>query len=50
MFKMNIISIRKHFADSYVVNDVACMCRSVITRGHTIFMTRCYPLNNSDVT
>ena len=31
-FKMNIISIRKRIADTDVVNDVTCICQSVITR------------------
>ena len=49
-FKMNIISIRKYIADTDVVNDVTFLHRSfipyVILR---LFMTRCYPLNNSHV-
>ena len=49
-FKMNIISIRKHIADSGIVNDLTCLPQSVIT-GVVImnFMTRHYPLNNSNV-
>ena len=55
--KMNIISIRKHIVDMDVVNAVTCSPQSVITCvpsiyymcGHTIFITRHYPPNNSDV-
>ena len=31
MFKMNSISIKKHNADTDVVNDITCMHQSVIT-------------------
>ena len=48
---MNIFSIRKRIVDTDVVNDVTCSRQSVITRAcsYTIFATRRYPLNNSDV-
>ena len=31
-FKMNILSICKHIIDTYVVNDVTCTRKIVITR------------------
>ena len=50
-FKMSIISIRERIVDMDVVNDVTYTRQGVITRacGHTIFVTRRFPLNNSDV-
>ena len=47
-FKMNIVSIRKCIVDMVIVSDVTCMHQSVITRGHTMFMIRRYPLYNSN--
>ena len=41
---MIIISTRKRIVDTDVVNNVTCY----YTCGDTIFMTRRYPLNNSD--
>ena len=32
-----------------VVNDVTGLHKIVITFGRTIFMTRCYSLNDSDI-
>ena len=48
---MKIITLKKFIVDMDVVKDVTCRPQSFITRvvGHTIFMTRRYPLNNSDV-
>ena len=43
---MNIISIKEHIVDTDVVNDITCTRQSVYACGHTIFMTRRYPLNN----
>ena len=48
-FKMDNISSRKHIVDMDVVNDVKSMRQSVLTRGHSIFMTQRYPLNNNDI-
>ena len=51
VFKINIISIRKRIVVTVVVNDVTCTCEVVITRVVIqIFVTRRYPLNNSDAT
>ena len=44
-FKMDSISRRNRIVDTGVVSDITCTRQS----GHTIFMTRRYPLNNSDV-
>ena len=48
-FELNIISLRKFIADTDVVNEATRWRQSVITRqsGHTIFMTRLYPLNTA---
>ena len=48
-FKMGNILRRKRIVDKDVVNDIMSKWQSVITCGHTIFMTQRYPLNNSDV-
>ena len=50
-FKMNTISKRKRIVDISIVNGVTYTRKSVsiYTCGHTIFMTRLYPLNNSVV-
>ena len=48
-FKMYNISRRNRIVDMEVVNDITCTRQCYYTRGRTIFMTRPYPLNNSDV-
>ena len=49
-FKMDNISSRKRIVDTAVVNDVTSNApKCYYMCGHTIFMTRRYPLNNSDV-
>ena len=45
-FKMKIISITKHIADTNVVSDVTCTPLSIIT--HVVIIQH-YPLNNSDI-
>ena len=50
VFKMNIISIRKHIADRDAVNDVNVFAPSCYyMSGHMIFMTKLFSLINSDV-
>ena len=50
-FTINITSLRKRFVDTDVVNDVTSTVqytsKCYYTCGHTIFMTRRYPLNRA---
>ena len=53
-FKMDNISRRKRIIDIDIVNDVMSTVlyttpKCYYTCGHTIFMTRRYPLDNSDI-
>ena len=45
----DIISIRKLIVDMGVVNVVTCTHQNVITCGLSVFMTRRYALNNTEV-
>ena len=48
--RMRPVALRIRIIDTNVVNDVTCLRQMVLhVCGHTIFMTRRYPLHISDV-